>query len=291
MSKLESTDWAKKVLTGKKTTPQDWTQFLKEAHKVGASMTPRTFKDYVDQKKKNSYQLLADSIRRKNPKRILDLACGDGHLIPYLKNVSDAKILGVDMSEGELELAKKKKFGKNVTFKCGMAEKISEEDESFDAVVCHMALMLMNPLEPVLNEIHRVLQPGGLLAAVVGGEPEPQRFFMKYKELFSGFMKEHYPAFAPVSVGDSRIASVHKVVEVFPESKFKDLEVEAQSLLIRVAPKTIWTHFQEPYVISILPDKLKKEFEKKLIALAEKSAEGGFIELDLPIRLITCRKK
>ncbi len=58
--------------------------------------------------------------------------------------------------------------GDSVVLVLAEAQKIPLGDASADAVLCHMALMLMLPIEPVIGEIHRVLAPGGIFAAVSG---------------------------------------------------------------------------------------------------------------------------
>lgn len=51
----------------------------------------------------------------------------------------------------------------------GRAQDLPFADDSFDACVSHMALMLMSDVEDVAAEVARVLRPGGVLACVVGG--------------------------------------------------------------------------------------------------------------------------
>src|ERR1700722_13449862 len=103
-------DFPKKVLSGQPVSDEDWNQYLIAMHKRAPSMTPLAYSKYQTRDGKNSYEILAETLNEfgSRPISFLDLACGDGHLIPYgLKKVAQAsQVYGIDMSEGELALAR-----------------------------------------------------------------------------------------------------------------------------------------------------------------------------------------
>ncbi len=108
---------------------------------------------------------------------VLDLGCGTGRDV-YLasKLVGDTgKVIGVDMNEDQLEIARKhqdemaEKFGyatSNVEFKQGYIEDLADlgiEDESVDVVISNCVINLSPAKEEVFKEIWRVLKIGGEL--------------------------------------------------------------------------------------------------------------------------------
>jgi SAM-dependent methyltransferase len=113
-----------------------------------------------------SYARLAAAVPA-GARRVLDLACGDGELSPRLAAPGRA-IVGVDVSAGELRAAHARGAGVVVQAR---AQQLPFADAAFDAVACHLALMLFADLDAVAAELARVVAPGGALRAVVGGGP------------------------------------------------------------------------------------------------------------------------
>lgn len=110
-------------------------------------------------------------------RRILDLGCGSGrdcYLLSQLVGES-GEIVGVDMTEGQLEVAERyrdhhaEKFGfsrSNVEFHCGYIEKLDElplEPASFDIIVSNCVINLSPDKAAVLRGAYRLLKPGGEL--------------------------------------------------------------------------------------------------------------------------------
>lgn len=95
---------------------------------------------------------------------VIDIACGSGPLAPLLPR---AGWVGVDRSTAELRRAR----SSNVTAVAqGDAARLPVRSASAAAVVCSMALMILEPLDSVLDEAARLLLPGGLLVALVTAE-------------------------------------------------------------------------------------------------------------------------
>ena len=102
---------------------------------------------------------------------VLDLACGDGHLLELLSDqqAPSLRLIGVDMSQGELDVARAT-LPNRVALLNERAQELSVETGSVDCVLSHMAIMLMDDIEQVIKEIRRVLRPQGQFATVVGRE-------------------------------------------------------------------------------------------------------------------------
>ncbi len=107
--------------------------------------------------------------------RILDLGSGSGRDCYMLAQLvgEDGYVVGVDMTDAQLDVANehiewhREKFGfkkSNVEFLKGYIEKLDElnlHDDSFDIVISNCVINLSTDKAAVLNEVHRVLKPGG----------------------------------------------------------------------------------------------------------------------------------
>jgi ubiquinone/menaquinone biosynthesis C-methylase UbiE len=94
-------------------------------------------------------------------KRVLDVGCGSGRvtnaLAPYCES-----IVGLDISEGLVKIAKRESQSKRAVFVVGDAEHLPFKEETFDVVVCYGLLHHMEYPERVINEASRVLREGGV---------------------------------------------------------------------------------------------------------------------------------
>ncbi len=105
-------------------------------------------------------------IAEKSPKSILDIATGTGDLaIQFAEKIPAENIVGLDLSEGMLSMARKKTKGtaldNKVTFVKGDSEALPFEDNSFEAITVSFGIRNFENLEKGLSEILRVLTPGG----------------------------------------------------------------------------------------------------------------------------------
>jgi SAM-dependent methyltransferase len=101
--------------------------------------------------------------------QMLDLGCGTGyHLARYRER--GFTLTGMDGSEDMLRQARL--LNPEVEFRVGDVEKIPFADASFDLVMSIEVLRYLPHLGPCLNEIHRVLKPGG--TALVTAAPPLQ---------------------------------------------------------------------------------------------------------------------
>lgn len=101
---------------------------------------------------------LADS-----PGRVLDLAAGTGSLSAEAARRS-AAVDAVDLSPRMVELGRAATAGLDVTWQEMDAEQLSFADDTFDAVLSSFGMIFAPRPARVLEQVHRVLRPGGLLA-------------------------------------------------------------------------------------------------------------------------------
>jgi ubiquinone/menaquinone biosynthesis C-methylase UbiE len=98
--------------------------------------------------------------------RVLDLACGTGINFPHLREMvgESGKVMGLDLSPQMLEFARRlisERGWKNVEVREGDAAGLPFEDRSFDKVICSYSLNVIPDFVGALEEIRRVLVPGG----------------------------------------------------------------------------------------------------------------------------------
>jgi demethylmenaquinone methyltransferase/2-methoxy-6-polyprenyl-1,4-benzoquinol methylase len=105
------------------------------------------------------------------PEKVLDVATGTGDVaIMTYRMLKPEKITGIDISEGMLELGRKKieKLGLSNTIELqkGDSEVIRFEENSFDAITVAFGVRNFQNLEKGLSEMYRVLRPGGKLVVL-----------------------------------------------------------------------------------------------------------------------------
>ena len=98
----------------------------------------------------------------------LDAGCGGGRNTIAMAQLGAAEAHGIDVGAAGIEDARKRSQGlPNVVFKQANVEAIPYPDNSFDAVWCAGVLMHVADEEKALDELARVLKPGGLLYMLV----------------------------------------------------------------------------------------------------------------------------
>jgi demethylmenaquinone methyltransferase / 2-methoxy-6-polyprenyl-1,4-benzoquinol methylase len=121
-----------------------------------------------------------------NPRIILDVATGtaDVALLTY-KILHPTKIIGIDISEGMLDLGRKKieKLGLQniIELQSGDSETIQFADNTFDAITVAFGVRNFENLEKGLKEMLRVLKPGGKMVVLEFSKPKQAAFKGVYK--------------------------------------------------------------------------------------------------------------
>lgn len=135
-------------------------------------------------------QRLFDRYRLDGAIRILDLGCGTGQITRRLaERYPHAQLTGVDILEDNLALARRDsaQYGERIRYLQGDAFALEFADGAFDLVVCRHMSQSVPDFPHVLDEITRVLRPGGwlhllsedyLMLHMPDGTREPDRFWL-----------------------------------------------------------------------------------------------------------------
>lgn len=124
-------------------------------------------------------------VAAKKPKNILDIATGTGDLaIQFAENTPIAEIIGLDLSEGMLSVARKKVSGKAISKKIqfiqGDSEALPFDDNYFDAITVSFGIRNFENLEKGLSEIFRVLHKDGIFVILETSVPTKFPFKQGY---------------------------------------------------------------------------------------------------------------
>jgi len=135
-----------------------------------------------------------------NGSRVLDVCCGSGaSALPAAEAVgSEGKVIGVDLAEQLLELARTKAIQRhlgNIEFEVGDMLSMRFPPASFDAVVCVFGIFFVPDMAKAVSELWSRVRPGGKLAVTTWGrnfcEPANNAFWRSIKnvrpDLHKGF--------------------------------------------------------------------------------------------------------
>lgn len=171
---------------------------------------------------------LVKAVRRASPSRILDLATGSGDVAFALaRALPEADILGMDFCEPMLAEAARKKAAAGsgayprVIFSAGDGLSLSIDDQNLDAVTIAFGLRNMTDRRRSLEEMRRVLRPGGRLFVLEFSQPH--RWF---RPAYFFYLRHILPAAAGVVTGD-RAAYVYlnATIEQFPDASGLSAEI------------------------------------------------------------------
>ncbi len=156
---------------------------------------------------------------------------------------------------------------------------------SLDHVVCHMALMLMEEIEVVLTEVHRILKKGAVFAAVVGTRPPPSPIFDSYIALLSQYPRKE--EFSGIRFGDRRLQTRDDITKLFSNS-FEAISVQELLVQRRCSPRELCAWFEDMYDFHMLGEACQRELNAKFIAATEAQCDSdGKVEYSDLLYLIT----
>jgi demethylmenaquinone methyltransferase / 2-methoxy-6-polyprenyl-1,4-benzoquinol methylase len=154
------------------------------------------------------------------PKMILDVATGTGDFALQALELNPTKVIGVDISDGMLDVGRKKVQNRQLSSKVellnGDSENLQFEENKFDAVTVAFGVRNFENLEKGLGEILRVMKPGAMLVVLEFSKPRA----FPFKQIYSIYFKSILPKLGRmVSKDKSAYTYLPESVDAFPDGK------------------------------------------------------------------------
>lgn len=150
---------------------------------------------------------------------ILDVATGTADMaIMMSRYLSPAKVTGIDISTGMLDVGRQKisrlKLEDRIELYTGDSEAIHFPDNSFDAISVAFGVRNFENLEKGLQEMYRVLKPGGRLVVLEFSQPKKAGF----RQLYEVYLRLVAPGIGRIlSKSREAYAYLNESVKAFPE--------------------------------------------------------------------------
>lgn len=155
------------------------------------------------------------------PKVILDVATGTADVaLETARRLSPDSIIGVDIATDMLDIGRQKirrrKLEQIIRLQEADSENLPFQDNTFDAVTVAFGVRNFEHLERGLQEMRRVLKPGGQVVIIEFSRP---RLF-PFKQLFQFYFKNILPFIGRITSKDPRAYRyLYESVQAFPDGQ------------------------------------------------------------------------
>lgn len=154
------------------------------------------------------------------PVHILDIATGTGDFAVAAAKLEKTKITGIDISEGMLDVGRrkieKKGLSNRIILQKADSENLPFEQSTFDAAIVGFGVRNFESLEKGLAEILRVLKPGGVFIVLEFSKPRKAPF----KQLYYFYFTNILPMLGRLISKDSRAYTyLPESVNEFPDGE------------------------------------------------------------------------
>lgn len=162
---------------------------------------------------------MINTLKTHPPKRILDVATGTADVaIETARRLAPDQIVGIDISIEMLEVGrrkiKKKGMDTIIELQEGDSENLPFPDNTFDAVTVAFGVRNFENLRQGLQEMRRVLKPGGQLVVLEFSKPT----LFPFKQLFNAYFKYILPTIGRLTSKDPKAYRyLYESVQAFPD--------------------------------------------------------------------------
>ena len=231
--------------------------------------------------------------RLKPGERVLDVACGTGVAARLAASVtgSPSSISGIDVNPAMLEVARTTGArGSEIEWHEGPAEHLPFADNGFDVVVSSLGFQFFADKPTALQEMYRVLTPGGRISVTTTG-PTPPLF-----ETIDAILSDHLGPEATAFI--ETVFSVHDetaVRNMLGEAGFDAAKVNSGPIPLRVAPPAdfVWQYVNST-PLAILATNLDEDgrvaLEQAIIEQCEPFTDRGSLVMEPRILVATARR-
>jgi ubiquinone/menaquinone biosynthesis C-methylase UbiE len=186
------------------------------------------------------FKALARKTAEKLPPRgrVLEVAPGPGYFAIELAKLGDYEIAGLDISETFVEIARANaaEARVRVDFRWGNAAEMPYPDDTFDILLCRAAFKNFSEPRRALEEMHRVLKPGGQALIIDLRKDAPRESIGKAVDemrlgAVNGFVTKLTFRFMLLKRAYTR----DEFEQMIAETKFQDVEIEEDLMGVEIA--------------------------------------------------------
>jgi ubiquinone/menaquinone biosynthesis C-methylase UbiE len=240
--------------------------------------------------------LAADLIETAAPEPgeyVVDLACGTGVVtrLAAERVGADGKVVGVDLTPGMLEVARATPVtaGAKIEWREADAAALPLSDESYDLVLCQLGLMFFPDRSAAVQEMRRVLSPGGRVAINAPGTM-PRLFDIMAEAVgrhinpeLSGFLR------AIFSLGESELR------RLLDDARFHYVTTKSVVKTLRLPPPAefLWKYLQATPIAGLVmgaDDDRRQALEDEVVARWQDFVDDGGLAIEVPVVTATARK-
>nr|WP_289036654.1 demethylmenaquinone methyltransferase [uncultured Allobacillus sp.] len=172
----------------------------------------------------------------------LDVCCGTGDWTIALSEATgqEGNVIGLDFSQNMLSVGEKKIADRqieNITFTHGDAMNLPYEDHSFDYVTIGFGLRNVPDYNRVLEEMYRVVKPGGSVVCLETSQPTlpvyKQLYFFYFRRimpLFGKLFAKSYDEYVWLNESTKNFPDKATLKKMFLDAGFKNVKVKSYAL-------------------------------------------------------------
>lgn len=239
------------------------------------------------------FSLLVRLAALRPGERVLDVACGTGVVARLAsEQVGDTgTVAGLDLNPGMLAVARTATPPRTrIEWYEASAESMPMPDASFDVVLCQMGLQFVPDKSAALQEIRRVLVPGGRLLFNVPGPTPP--LFKVMGEALARQMGAGAAGFV------DHVFSLHdtaEIQELVAGAGFHDVSVAADTKLLRLPPpeEFLWQYVHSTPLagaVAHVEDDRRRLLERDVVAGWREFVNDSSLDLLVRSVVATARK-
>ena len=276
------------IAAGTKLTGSFAARFLRAVHAEDPLATEESLASLPGVRGIHLYDSLIAWSPIRPGERVLDIGCGSGGATRSAARATgpDGQVIGVDVNQACVDVAKERTpRDLRAQYRRGDARNLSfVEDRSIDCVVASMLLDEVEDIRPVLDEVFRVLRPGGRFVASVAAFDTWRPMDVAFMGAVISVVGRHAPgALAGRAV---RAGIPHDKPDriAFAESGLATLEIQdIQLAAVFEDEDDAWRVFSRSQVVKVLGEEGRQELRAKLRRRTPHT-------LYIPIRFIRTRR-
>jgi len=243
-------------------------------------------------------EAIIERLEIKEDDIVLDVAAGTGE--PGLTIAAIAKkgkVTGTDLSDEMLQIAGANAAAKGLKNYSTRASDVCDlpfDAGTFTKISCRLGFMFFPDMRQAVNEMYRVLKPGGRVAIAVWSGPDKNIWYTAMSGVMSKYIETPPPA--PDAPGMFRCSEPGVMADIFTQAGFKHVgEQELTGKVDFINAETYWrnrTELSETLVAALakLDDKTIAAVKNEVYAIINANSVNGNALLKWGVNIVYAEK-